>query len=210
MQKSNEREQSEHYDRIQDAYEAHYDDASSQRYRRRFLYEPLFSGIDLAGKPEEVFLAQYAGTLEPLSQELQQAGWALSPSWTWRESLPYLNPNATLTELPPRPALHEGLKAKLTMVRTPADAPEQREVLRAYKTDLATASGEAFKPIYLLSLTREIRSNGFHLYAIPTLRTASADDIAAFRDVLGQTRGLSRLAQHERSGSLQDLVTAIP
>ncbi len=50
MQKTNEREQSAHYDRIQDEYEAHYDDASSQRYRRRFLYEPLFSGIDLAGK----------------------------------------------------------------------------------------------------------------------------------------------------------------
>ena len=166
--------------------------------------------IDLAGKPEEVFLAQYAGTLEPLSQELQQAGWALSPNWTWRESLPYLNPNAALTELPPRPALHEGLKAKLTMVRTPADAPEQREVLRAYKTDLATASGEAVKPIYLLSLTREVRSDGFHLYAIPTLRPAAADDIAAFRNVLGQTKGLNRLAQHERSGSLQDLVTAIP
>lgn len=166
--------------------------------------------IDLAGKPEEVFLAQYAGNLEPLSHDLQQAGWALSPTWTWRESLPYLNPNAMLTELPPRPALHEGLKAKLTMVRTPADAPEQREVLRAYKTDLATANGTAYKPIYLLSLTREIRSNGLHLYAIPTLRAASADDIAAFKDVLGQTRGLSRLAQHERSGSLQDLFTAIP
>jgi SAM-dependent methyltransferase len=50
MPDSNEREQSEHYDRIQDAYEAHYDDPSSQRYRRRFLYEPLFAGIDLAGK----------------------------------------------------------------------------------------------------------------------------------------------------------------
>src|SRR5215207_856857 len=50
MQETNEREQAAHYDRIQDAYEAHYDDESSQRYRRRFFYEPLFGGIDLAGK----------------------------------------------------------------------------------------------------------------------------------------------------------------
>src|SRR5436190_12565984 len=50
MSASNEREQSEHYDRIQDTYEAHYDDPSSQRYRRRFLYEPLLGGIDLSGK----------------------------------------------------------------------------------------------------------------------------------------------------------------
>lgn len=166
--------------------------------------------IDLAGKPEEVFLAQYAGELEPLSQYLQSAGWAETPHWTWRQSLPYLNPNATLTELPPRPALHEGLKAKLTMIRIPPDAPEQREVIRAYKTDLATADGAVYKPVYLVSLTREVRSNGFHLYAIPSLRAASAGDVTALRDALGQAKGLSRLAQHERAGDVQDLITAIP
>ena len=166
--------------------------------------------IDLAGKPEEVFIAQYAGELEPLSQYLQQAGWAESPHWTWRDSLPYLNPNATLIELPPRPALHEGLKAKLTLIRTPADTPDQREVLRVYKTDLATADGTAYKPIYLVSLTREVRSNGFHLYAIPSLRAASAADVTSLRDVWGQAKSFSRLAQHERAGNIQDLITAIP
>jgi undecaprenyl-diphosphatase len=166
--------------------------------------------IDLSGKPEEVFLAQYAGELEPLSRYLKSVGWAESPRWTWRASLPYLNPNATLTELAPRPALHEGLKAKLTMIRSPADAPEQREVIRAYKTDLATAEGEVQKPIYLVSLTREIRSNGFHLYAIPSQRSASDGDVTALRDVLGQAKGLNRLAQHERAGGIQDLIAAAP
>ena len=166
--------------------------------------------IDLAGKPEEVFIAQYAGELEALSAQLIKAGWNATPTWTWRESLPYLNPNATLTELPPRPALHEGLKARLTLIRNPAGAEEQREVLRIYKTDLAAAEGKLYKPIYLLSLTREIRSNGFHLYAIPSLLAAPAADISAFRFVLESSAGLSRLARHERLGDLQDLIVAAP
>src|SRR5262245_14630311 len=39
-----------HYDRIIAAYEAHYGDATSQRYRRGFIYEPLLGDVDLAGK----------------------------------------------------------------------------------------------------------------------------------------------------------------
>lgn len=39
--------QEQHYDRIAADYEAHYSDASSVVYRRRFIYEPMFEGIDL-------------------------------------------------------------------------------------------------------------------------------------------------------------------
>lgn len=42
--------QSEHYDRISADYEAHYDDPSSQLYRRRFIYEPMFKGLELRGR----------------------------------------------------------------------------------------------------------------------------------------------------------------
>lgn len=41
--------QQDHYDNIADEYEAHYSDACSLEYRRRFIYEPMFAGIDLAG-----------------------------------------------------------------------------------------------------------------------------------------------------------------
>jgi undecaprenyl-diphosphatase len=166
--------------------------------------------IDLAGKPEEVFVAQFAGDLTGLSDSLAKAGWTVQPKWTWREGLPYLNPNSTLGELPPRPALHEGLKAKLTLTRTPEGLSDQREVLRVYKTDFATAEGTIYKPIYLLSLTREIRSNGFHLYAIPTLLTAQAADITGLRDLFSATKSLTLMAQHERSGDVQDLIMASP
>ncbi len=166
--------------------------------------------IDFAGKPEEGFVAQFAGNLDQLSAQLTASGWSVSPTWTWRESLPYLNPNASLAELAPRPALHEGLKARLTLTRsTPGDG-DGREVIRIYKTDLATAEGDSYKPVYLVSLTREVRSRGFELYAIPSQRPASQQDVEGLRSELAGARGLSILSQHDRAGVLQDLVTATP
>jgi 2-polyprenyl-3-methyl-5-hydroxy-6-metoxy-1,4-benzoquinol methylase len=44
-----ERQQQRHYDRIAADYEAHYSDAWSVEYRRRFIYEPMFAGLNLAG-----------------------------------------------------------------------------------------------------------------------------------------------------------------
>jgi len=42
--------QRNHYDRIADDYEAHYGDAASREYRRRFIYEPMFEGLSLQGQ----------------------------------------------------------------------------------------------------------------------------------------------------------------
>jgi SAM-dependent methyltransferase len=36
-----------HYERIHDAYEAHYYDATSLRYREEFILDPLLAGVDL-------------------------------------------------------------------------------------------------------------------------------------------------------------------
>jgi ubiquinone/menaquinone biosynthesis C-methylase UbiE len=41
--------QEAHYEAIHDAYEAHYYDRSSMAYRDRFVYQPLFRGLDLNG-----------------------------------------------------------------------------------------------------------------------------------------------------------------
>ena len=44
-----ERQQQEHYDIIAADYEAHYSDKWSIEYRRRFIYDPMFEGLDLSG-----------------------------------------------------------------------------------------------------------------------------------------------------------------
>ena len=166
--------------------------------------------IDFAGKSEEGFIAQFAGNLDVLAAQLEASGWTETPVWTWRQSLPYLNPNAPLPDLAPRPALHEGLKAKLTLIRSNPGDGEGREVIRVYKTGLAAAEGAAYKPIYLVSLTREVRTHGFNLYAIPSQRPASDLDVAELRGVLARAQGIAVLSAHERAGTRQDLITAIP
>ena len=46
---ASERQQQEHYDNIAADYEAHYSDEWSVEYRRRFIYEPMFEGLNLSG-----------------------------------------------------------------------------------------------------------------------------------------------------------------
>src|SRR5205085_9046703 len=43
-----ERLQQEHYNRIADEYEAHYSDRCSRLYRQRFIYQPMFDGLNLS------------------------------------------------------------------------------------------------------------------------------------------------------------------
>lgn len=47
---ASERQQQEHYDTIAADYEVHYSDEWSVEYRRRFIYEPMFEGLNLSGK----------------------------------------------------------------------------------------------------------------------------------------------------------------
>ena len=41
--------QKDHYDQISLEYESHYSDLTSLEYRRRFIYEPMFAGLNLSG-----------------------------------------------------------------------------------------------------------------------------------------------------------------
>jgi len=98
----------------------------------------------------------------------------------------------------------------LTLTRNPGGAADAREVLRVYKTDLAAAEGDIYKPIYLVSLTREVRSDGFDLYAIPALEPASPEDVAEVKRALAGAQGFSVLARRDSRGTLQDLITTLP
>ena len=44
-----EQQQLSHYNNIAADYEAHYSDEWSLEYRRRFIYEPMFAGLNLNG-----------------------------------------------------------------------------------------------------------------------------------------------------------------
>ena len=155
--------------------------------------------IDLAGRPEEQFVMQWAGSLEALQKILEGRGWVYSPKWTWRDSIAYLDPNAVLESVAPRPALHEGLKARLTMIHVLNGETNRRLVMRAYKTHANIKSANAATPIFLISLTQESLRKSLRAYVVPTLVAAKAEQVATFekdmalpantRSVTGQRPG---------------------
>ena len=136
--------------------------------------------IDLAGKPEELFIMQWAGSPASLQAILESRQWVYSQKWTWRDSIPYLDPNAVLGSVAPRPALHAGLKAKLTMTLAMNGETNRRLVLRAYKTNAMLNSDGAGTPIFLISLTQESLRERLRAYVVPTLVAANATQVAEF------------------------------
>jgi membrane protein DedA with SNARE-associated domain len=133
--------------------------------------------VDLAGAPEEVFTAQWVGPLKQLESSLQSQGWKPLPVWRWQDAFSYLDAKAPLAKLPPRPILHQGLKAKLTMLLEDPQNPQRRLVLRAFKAHVNIDVSGKSEPVFLLSVTPEVPKSRFSLYAIPATLKATKDDM---------------------------------
>jgi undecaprenyl-diphosphatase len=166
--------------------------------------------IDLVGRTGEAFAAQVSGTLDPVRLSLSGMGWRETPKWSWRGALPYLNPSATLAELPPRPALHEGLQAKLTAIAGDPGHPGARLVLRAFKTNHVVMHRGTARPVYLISLTREVLRHGFNLYAVPSGIAATAEQIAALQAGLQSASHLLRVNPRDENAADPLLLLASP
>jgi hypothetical protein len=158
--------------------------------------------IDLVGRSGEAFAAQMNGSIDALRLSLSAMGWSETPKWSWSGALPYLNPSAALAELPPRPALHEGLQAKFTAIRAIDGSPNARLVLRAFKTNRMASMRDKVRPIYLISITREILRHGFNLYAVPSGVAADAAEIEAIRAGLDSAGLLHRVQPVEGNAVL--------
>jgi membrane protein DedA with SNARE-associated domain len=132
--------------------------------------------IDLAGRPEEVFSAQWIGDVSQLESALTQQGWKQQQTWRWKDAFLYLDPKANLDKLPPRPVLHQGLKAKLTMILDQRAPGQRRLVLRAFKSYTDIALTGSTKPVFLISVTPEVARPRLNLYAMPATLQATDDD----------------------------------
>jgi membrane protein DedA with SNARE-associated domain len=132
--------------------------------------------VDLAGSPEEVFNAQWVGDLNQLETALQQQGWTTVTPWRWQDAFYYLDAKANLDKLPPRPVLHQGLKAKLTMLLADPGNPSRRLVLRAFKAHVDVTVAGTHRPVYLLSVTAEVPRSRMHLYSIPATLLMNVED----------------------------------
>jgi membrane protein DedA with SNARE-associated domain/membrane-associated phospholipid phosphatase len=125
--------------------------------------------IDIAGRSIDAFHIQWLGALDGLKAAASALGYVEDRPWTWSRAMPYLDPNAPFDALAPRPLLHEGLPAVLTFVHpeTPdGRGRERRLVLRAYATT-HVIDGAVAKPVYLVSLLREVNEPRLSLFTFP-------------------------------------------
>jgi undecaprenyl-diphosphatase len=166
--------------------------------------------IDLAGRPEETFIMQWAGSLEALQKILEGQGWVHSQKWTWRDSIAYLDPNAVLVSVAPRPALHEGLKAKLTMTFALNGQNNRRLVMRAYKTNANLKSANFGTPIFLVSLTQESLRKSLRAYVVPTLVAATAAQAADFANDLALPENTRSVIERRPAGGGEVRLITLP
>jgi membrane protein DedA with SNARE-associated domain/membrane-associated phospholipid phosphatase len=131
--------------------------------------------VDLAGTPEENFVAQWGGTPKLLQDFAGKQGWLILPPWQWHDSLSYLDDKIALDKVPPRPLLHEGLPAVLTAIVPESLPSATRLVLRAYHSNAKLSTSFGGVPVLLISLTREKLHSQKLLFAIP-MRVAPQDE----------------------------------
>ncbi len=149
--------------------------------------------MDMAGNPEEVFIVQWLGPLPPLQTALESAGFKPLPKWTWSDSFLYLDPHAPLDRLPPKPALHEGLKAKLTAVESQPQNNTARHTVRVFASNFQVTSVIS-APVYLVSLTQETLHPRFNLFSIPMGHVASPTESQEFLSKLLASPQVEKIA----------------
>lgn len=85
---------------------------------------------DLFGEREDGFIAQWVGPLAAIESSLGTVGWQKAPPLSLVSATQWLNPQASVTDLPALPQVHEGREPALTMVRT--RGYRKRDVLRLW------------------------------------------------------------------------------
>jgi PAP2 superfamily protein/LssY-like putative type I secretion system component LssY len=165
--------------------------------------------IDLAGQPEEVFAAQWVGNLDSLASGLERQGWKRIDNWTWKDSIAYMDPNASLTSLPPRPLLHQGLRAKLTMMKPNADGAS-RQVLRAFRSQAEVIDNGNKSGVFLISVTPEILRKRLFLLSMPSTLPVDMADVSALLDELRTAPNALLIAQSSEGGTPAAVFQARP
>ncbi len=149
--------------------------------------------VDLAGQPEEKFVAQWIGSADQLETSLHAQGWISVSAWTWKDAIAYLDTKAGIEALPPRPLLHQGLRARLTLVKNSVDGAS-RSVMRIYRSAVEVQGPAARLPVYLLSLTGEEPKERLMLLSLPATRVADEVEIANFARQLSAAPGARLVA----------------
>jgi membrane protein DedA with SNARE-associated domain/membrane-associated phospholipid phosphatase len=158
--------------------------------------------INLIGKPAEVFVVHWLGSQQSLREALARNKFKLWNRWGWRDLLPYLNPHVALAELSPNPAVHEGLRAKITATEDDPPPGVGRLVLRAYLTNTKVDFGPTTPPlrVYVVNVTREGLKPNLGMLTLPSDTAASAEEIGTIESNLMDDPAIETLASKDAAG----------
>ncbi len=155
--------------------------------------------INLVGTASEAFVIQWVGSLSSLKAALERDHFTLWDKWSWRDALPYMNPNAALADVAPSPAVHEGLKAKLTGTLFDEIHKPKRIVLRAFQSNVRVLSTTAER-VYLINITLENLKPDLGMFAVPSNEAIKPDDMATIIKTLTDDPQIETLARNMLAG----------
>jgi membrane protein DedA with SNARE-associated domain/membrane-associated phospholipid phosphatase len=121
--------------------------------------------LDVAGVPEEPFGVQWACGEADLGTRLAASGWQPAPAWSLQSMLEWLVPHVAVAELPVLPRFDRGNRSDLAFVQSIAGRPDEREVLRLWRSNVqvrATVAGAANLPVWYGAVYRQIHTPGLH------------------------------------------------
>ena len=135
--------------------------------------------INLVGRPADVFVIQWIGPLSALQDVIASENFQIWNRWGWQDALPYLSVDSKLDTLAPNPAVHEGLRAKMTASQPDPNLPLARNVLRAFQSNTEVMEDNGKFRVYLVGITQETIKRSVGLFAVPSDKAATPDAVAA-------------------------------
>lgn len=136
---------------------------------------------DLRQQQNHPFNLQYAGDPQALARLLGPKGWEPAPILDWGNSLKLLSPELPLQELPVLPQVHEGRHGTFVLVKNLPDGG--RLVLRLW--DSGYRLGEAETPLWIGTVSDQIKLTPLGLFAIPTTSDRFRDAYRSLLEDLG-------------------------
>ena len=114
--------------------------------------------FDVAGQPEEDFGLQWACGPARIAAIAGAAGWQPAPEWTLQSTLTWLQPQTPLADHPVLPRYDRGNASGLVFVRASSPRPDEREVLRLWRSEVrlrAVNAGAPAVPVWYGAAYRE-------------------------------------------------------
>lgn len=114
--------------------------------------------FDVGGQPEEDFGLQWACGQAQIAAIAGAAGWQPAPEWTLQSTLTWLQPQTPLADHPVLPRYDRGNASGLVFVRASSTRPDEREVLRLWRSEVrlrAVDAGAPTVPVWYGAVYRE-------------------------------------------------------